>query len=34
MGPDVEHNNPKVIADFERYLATARVPSPHWPDEP
>ncbi|MSU48675.1 MAG: sulfatase [Opitutus sp.] len=25
--------HPAVVADFERFLATARVPSPHWPDE-
>ena len=31
---DVAAANPDVVADFMRYLATARVPSPHWPDAP
>jgi arylsulfatase A-like enzyme len=31
---DVAAAHPEVVADFTRYLATARVPSPHWPDEP
>ena len=30
---DVAASHPDVVADFERFLATARVPSPHWPDE-
>lgn len=31
---NVAKAHPGVVADFERYLAAARVPSPHWPDEP
>jgi arylsulfatase A-like enzyme len=29
---NVAASQPKVIVDFERFLTTARVPSPHWPD--
>ena len=31
---NVADANPEIVADFKRYLATARVPSPHWPDQP
>lgn len=30
---DVSRENPQVVAEFERFLAGARVPSPHWPVE-
>jgi arylsulfatase A-like enzyme len=31
---NVAASQPEVVAGFERYLAGARIPSPHWPDEP
>ena len=31
---NVAASHPDIVAQFEKYLAGARVPSPHWPDEP